>query len=152
MFHHCSLSENLALFTITSIHNVRKSTKHRNSETRWKVTDRRMTGAQSSNRSKDREIELINKEVWKKRKEKKRFSIEEIDSYIMWKLFNTVPNELVSYQNRLLCNKPSYCHKVVSNTFRLYCCQWWMKYTSNLSWTNYQTPYSYPISSFIRSN
>ena len=32
-------SEKLALFTVTSIHNIWKSTKNKNSEARWKVTD-----------------------------------------------------------------------------------------------------------------
>ena len=32
-------SENLALFTINSIHNIRKSTKNRNSETKWHATE-----------------------------------------------------------------------------------------------------------------
>ena len=31
--------ENLVLFTVTSIHNIWKSTKNKNSEARWKVTD-----------------------------------------------------------------------------------------------------------------
>ena len=32
-------SENLALFTVTRIHRIRKSAKNRNSETRWNVTE-----------------------------------------------------------------------------------------------------------------
>ena len=51
----------------------------------------RFKAVQSSNRSKEKEIELTNKEVW--RKEKKRRSIKEIDWYIIWKGFNTVADE-----------------------------------------------------------
>ena len=60
--------ENLALFTVTSIHSIRKSKKHRSSnKTRWKVAeDTRLHKAQTD--QKDRGIELINKELWRKRK------------------------------------------------------------------------------------
>ena len=64
--------EDLALLTVTSIRSIRKSTKNRNSETRWQG-NRKFKAVQGSNRSKNREIELINKEkkeVWRKRKEK----------------------------------------------------------------------------------
>ena len=37
-------SENIVLSTVTSIHNIRKSTKYRNSETRWKADMRRCAG------------------------------------------------------------------------------------------------------------
>ena len=56
---------------------------------------------QGSNRSKGREILLIEKEIW--RKEKKKCSLEEIDWYIMWEWFNTVANEeLVSLNHKIL--------------------------------------------------
>ena len=60
--------ENLALFMVTSICSIRKSTKHR----LWNnmKSDRRFKVTQGSNKSKDRGIELINKELWRKRKEK----------------------------------------------------------------------------------
>ena len=32
-------NENLVIFTVINIHSIRKSTKNRNSETRWKVTE-----------------------------------------------------------------------------------------------------------------
>ena len=32
-------NENLVIFTVINIHGIRKSTKNRNSETRWKVTE-----------------------------------------------------------------------------------------------------------------
>ena len=70
-------SRNLALFIVTNIHSTRRSAKNRNSETRWKVK------IQGSNRSNDKDIELINLKVW--RKIKKLCSVQEIDCYIMWK-------------------------------------------------------------------
>ena len=54
-------SENLASFTVASIHRIRKSTKNRNSETRWKVTEDSRLQLQGSNSSKDGKIELIKK-------------------------------------------------------------------------------------------
>ena len=65
--------ENLVLFTVNSIHSIQKYTKHINSETRWKVTSEKWLlhfykAAPGSNSSKDREIELINKKLGKKRK------------------------------------------------------------------------------------
>ena len=50
-------SRNLALFIVTNIHSTRRSAKNRNSETRWKVK------IQGSNRSNDKDIELINLKV-----------------------------------------------------------------------------------------
>ena len=48
-----------------------KKHKNRNSETtRGKVSNRRFKAVQGSNRSKGTEIEVINKDVWRKRKEK----------------------------------------------------------------------------------
>ena len=56
-------SENLALFTVASIHKS-KQFKNINSETGSKLTENsRMRLQDSSNRSKDREIELINNKV-----------------------------------------------------------------------------------------
>ena len=52
-------SENLALFTKTSIQSIQKSTQKRNSETKYGKEQKN----QSSSRSKDREIKLINKDV-----------------------------------------------------------------------------------------
>ena len=57
LFTYC---ENLALFKVASIHRIRKSTKNRNSETRWKLTEDSRLRLQGSNRPKDREMELIN--------------------------------------------------------------------------------------------
>ena len=56
-------SENLALFTVTSIYSIWKSTKTETSK-----QDGRQQKIQGSNRSKDRAIQLINKEIWRKRK------------------------------------------------------------------------------------
>ena len=63
-------SKNLVLSTVTSIHNIRKSTKYRNSEKKMKGRCETLCKAQMSNRSEKREIELINKEVWRERKQK----------------------------------------------------------------------------------
>ena len=57
-------SEKIALFMVSNSNSTRKRTKNSNSETRWKAE------IEGSNRSKGREIELINKSVWRKRKEK----------------------------------------------------------------------------------
>ena len=54
-------SKNLALFKVTSIHSIQKRTRNRNSKTRW--NPRKQQKIQGSNRSKDREIELVNEEV-----------------------------------------------------------------------------------------
>ena len=46
--------ENLALFTVTSICSIRKSTKHRDSETTWKVTeDSRLHKAQTNQKTEE---------------------------------------------------------------------------------------------------
>ena len=63
-------SENLALFTVASIYRIRNSKISRNFETRWKVTEDSRLQLQGSSRSKDRGIELMSKEVRRKRKEK----------------------------------------------------------------------------------
>ena len=72
-------SGNLALSTVSSIYSIRKvqKTKLRN---KMKGRFTALCKTQMSNRSKNRKIELINKEVRRKRKE--RSSIEEIDLYI----------------------------------------------------------------------
>ena len=59
--------------------------------------DSRLNKAQRGQKT---EIELINKEVWKKRKEKKRCSIEDTDSCLIWNEFNTVAEELVSSKSQ----------------------------------------------------
>ena len=51
--------ENVALFMVTSTQGIQKSTKNRSSETKHGKQRKN----QGSNRSKDREIELINREV-----------------------------------------------------------------------------------------
>ena len=61
--------ENLALFTVTSFQSLQKSTGNRNSEIRWNPRWK-ATKNSSSNRSNDRKIEFINKEVYRKKKEK----------------------------------------------------------------------------------
>ena len=61
-------------------------------------SDRRFKAAQGSNRPKDRGIELINKEVWRKRKGKV-FS-RRIDSYIIWQWSSTVAKELDSSESQ----------------------------------------------------
>ena len=58
-------SENLALFTVTSIHCIRKSTK-KEAPKLDEIQNGKQHKIQGSNRSKDWEIELI--EVWWKRK------------------------------------------------------------------------------------
>ena len=63
-------SENLALFTVARIYRIRNSKISRNFETRWKVTEDSRLQLQGSSRSKDRGIELMSKEVRRKRKEK----------------------------------------------------------------------------------
>ena len=65
-------SENCAFFMVTSIHNIWKSTKNKNVETRWKVTeDSRRHKAQTGQKT---EILLINTTVWRNRKEKMVFN------------------------------------------------------------------------------
>ena len=65
-------SENCAFFMGTSIHNIWKSTKNKNVETRWKVTeDSRRHKAQTGQKT---EILLINTKVWRNRKEKMVFN------------------------------------------------------------------------------
>ena len=75
--------EKSALFTVTSIHSIPKSTKNRNSETKWNPR-RKATENSTLKQVKNREIELINKKAWR-RKEKKKCSIQEFDWYIMRK-------------------------------------------------------------------
>ena len=83
-------SEKLALFTFTSIHSIKKAQKQKLWNNKMKVlnrsnrNNRRFKAVHGSNRSKGREIELINREVWRNRK-KKRGLTEEIDWYIIWK-------------------------------------------------------------------
>ena len=68
---------------------------HKTQKLRKKMkSDRRFKAAQDSNRPKDRGIELINKEVWRKRKGKV-FSRRN-DSYIIWQWSSTVAKELDS--------------------------------------------------------
>ena len=59
--------------------------------------DSRLNKAQTGQKT---EIELINKEVWKKRKEIKRCSIEDTDSCLIWNEFNIVVEELVSSKSQ----------------------------------------------------
>ena len=61
-------------------------------------SDRKFKAAQGSNRPKDRGLELINKEVWRKRKGKV-FS-RRIDSYIIWQWSSTVAKELDSSESQ----------------------------------------------------
>ena len=62
--------EDLALFTVTSIHSIWKSTKKTETPKQDGTQGGKQQKIQGSNRSKDREMELLNKEVWRKRKGK----------------------------------------------------------------------------------
>ena len=59
---------------------------------------------QGSNSLNDREIELLHKEVWKKRKE----VFNSIDWYIMWVQFNNVAEELVSSESQNISYPTTY--------------------------------------------
>ena len=62
--------ENSVLFSVTSIHSIRKSTKKTETLKQHVTQDGKQQKIQDSNRKKVREIKVIDKEVWKKRKEK----------------------------------------------------------------------------------
>ena len=117
----------------------KKQKKNRNSETGWNQNGK-LQKIQDSNTSKDREIELIYKEIRKKRKEK-------VLKIRTWLIHNMKILLYCCWRICLVRNKkiPVYV------SFKWYCCRWWMKYTINLSSINCQTTWSYLKSSFIRS-
>ena len=86
---------NFCFFTGVIVHRIRKSTKTETpKQTDKKITGDKMLRLPGLSRSKGRKTELINKEVWRKKK-KKRCS-EVIYWYITWKYFNSYCEEHVS--------------------------------------------------------
>ena len=104
-------SENLGLLAVTRTDSIWESTKQklRKQDRKWQIENSRLHKAQTGQKTEKSSWYIKNYEG----KEKKRCSIEEIYSFIMWKWFNTILENL-SHQNRLLLllYKPSYCHNV----------------------------------------
>ena len=77
------LSKNIALFTVTSIHCIQKSTKKRKSETRWNT---KWKATESFRLEQDkRQINQGDKIKTSEGKEKKRCLIQEFEWYIICK-------------------------------------------------------------------
>ena len=90
-------SENLGLLTVTRTDNIWESTKQklRKQDRKWQIENSRLHKAQTGQKTEKSSWYIKNYEG----KEKKRCSIEEIYSFLMWTWFNTIPGELVSSES-----------------------------------------------------